>query len=111
MWGRWESWQFGAGLEGIVEVLDFFVFEDPYNFFGVADLMHTAALTNLLVRDGSGNPIPGVTLTGESGTQYPLDARNTVPGPSPIPGPHALVLLASGLTGLGGIAWGRRRRV
>jgi hypothetical protein len=40
------------------------------------DLMNTAVLENLLVTDAAGTPIPGVTVTSESGTTYPLDPRN-----------------------------------
>jgi hypothetical protein len=40
------------------------------------DLRNTAVLENLLVTDADGTPIPGVTVTSESGTIYPLDPAN-----------------------------------
>lgn len=41
-----------------------------------ADFGHTVRLVGVTVVDPSGNPIPDLTLTSVSGTQYPLDPAN-----------------------------------
>ncbi len=43
-----------------------------------ADLARTVRLLSVTVVDPSGNPIPNLTLTSVSGTQYPLDPANVV---------------------------------
>jgi hypothetical protein len=42
----------------------------------------TVTLTDFLITDSNGNPIPGITLTSQDGYSYPLDAANAVPEPS-----------------------------
>jgi hypothetical protein len=44
-----------------------------------ADFGHTVRLLSVTVVDPSGNPIPNLTLTSVSGTQYPLDPANAAP--------------------------------
>lgn len=44
-----------------------------------ADFGHTVRLLSVTVVDPSGNPIPDLTLTSVSGTQYPLDPANAAP--------------------------------
>jgi hypothetical protein len=75
---------------------------DPYDFTGTVDFSQTATLTEILITDSSGVPIPGATLTAASGTDYPLSPLNSIPIPA------AVWLFSSGLLGLIGIS--RRRK-
>jgi hypothetical protein len=47
-----------------------------------ANFADTVTLTDILITDANGNPIPGITLTSEDAYSYPLDPRNAVPEPS-----------------------------
>jgi hypothetical protein len=40
--------------------------------------IHSARLLEILVTDSGGNPIPGVTVTSSSGTNYPVNALRPV---------------------------------
>jgi hypothetical protein len=46
-----------------------------------ADYADTVTLTDVLITDANGIPIPGITLTSRDGYSYPLDPAN-VPEPS-----------------------------
>jgi hypothetical protein len=47
-----------------------------------AEFADTVQLTQVLITDANGNPVPGITLTSEDGYSYPLAGANTVPEPS-----------------------------
>ncbi len=57
-------------------------------------------LEDIIVENGAGRPIRGVTLNAESGALYPLDASNTLPTPEAnsfwLLGLGLIALLASG---------------
>ena len=53
----------------------------------------TIHLTSVLVTDGNGKPIPGVTLQSSAGYQYPLDSSNSIPEPAWLT-PIGLIVLA-----------------
>lgn len=59
-----------------------------------ADFADTVQLTDLLITDSGGNPVPDITLTSQNGYSYPLDHANTVPEPS------MLLLLVMGGVGV-----------
>jgi len=61
-----------------------------------ANFGDTVTLTDLLITDSNGNPIPGITLTSQDGNSYPLDPANAVPEPSVLV-PLSLVGLFVGL--------------
>jgi len=46
-----------------------------------AEFADTVQLTEVLVTDANGNPVPGISLTSQDGYSYPLAAANTVPEP------------------------------
>ena len=60
---------------------------------GFSNFGSTVHLTSLRVTDASGQAIPGITLTSANGYNYPLSPENMVP----VPEPHSLLLLVSGL--------------
>ncbi|HWF09927.1 MAG TPA: hypothetical protein VG297_15775 [Bryobacteraceae bacterium] len=64
----------------------------------------TIHLTDVLVTDANGNPIPGVTISSTSGFDYPLDSANLV-----APEPAGLPLVAMGILAAAGL-WKRFRR-
>jgi hypothetical protein len=71
-------------------------FADPYSYSGVADLLNTATLLEILVVDENGVPLPGVELTTESNARYPLSMSNT----TAVPEPTSLLLLGTGAAGV-----------
>lgn len=89
-----------------------FVFDVPFGFSvtALADAMSdgegyiSVDLTDVLILDANGQPIPGLHLTSESGTVYRLDPRNAG---IPTPEPGILILLG---TGIGLIAGASRLR-
>ena len=82
----------------------------------VANFLDTATLTEVLVFDADGNPIPGVTISAASGTAYPLAGAGPPspppppPGPVAVPEPPALALISLGLGMISCDAWRRRVR-
>lgn len=64
----------------------------------LADFLNTVTLSEFLVTDLDNNPITGISIQSESGTNYAISALNTVPIPP------ALWFFGSGLLGLIGIA-------
>lgn len=55
------------------------------------DFANTVQLTDVLVTDSNGNPIPGVSISSLNGYNYPLDTANAVPEP------RSVFLLATGM--------------
>jgi len=45
------------------------------------DFYSTVHLTDMLVTDSNGKPIPGVSIQSDSGFQYPLDPFDSAPEP------------------------------
>lgn len=71
--------------------------DSPVHYTGTAnaDFGSTIALSEILITDADGNPIPGATITAESGNQYPLSPLNDAP--SQVPEPASLGLVGAGL--------------
>ena len=63
----------------------------------------TATLTSILFVDAQGNPIPGISITSDSGAPFPLDPRNTQ---AAVPEPGTLCMVAGTLLAVAS----RRRR-
>ena len=64
-----------------------------------SDFADTVKLTEVLVTDSTGKPVPGITLVSQDGYKYPLAPANTVPEPSmlvPLALGGALVALRRG---------------
>ncbi len=70
-----------------------------YNYTGSIDFSDTATLTQVLVTDSNGNPIPGETVTTAAGAILPVSPLNS-------PEPGFLLPLAI----LAAIGFGMRRR-
>ena len=77
-----------------------------YSGTASADFGNTIALSEILITDAAGSPIPGTTIGAESGTQYPLSPLNGAPAQTPEPA--SLGLVAAGLLGAGAAI--RKRR-
>ena len=71
--------------------------EDLVTGGATADFGSTIHITDLLVTDSNGNPIPGVTVHSDSGYVYPLDPAN---GGTAVPEPGTIGLMAVALLGL-----------
>ncbi|RPI88260.1 MAG: hypothetical protein EHM42_04535 [Planctomycetaceae bacterium] len=86
---------------GNVFVLDYSA-TDPYTTAGTAEFLNSLKLEGIVATTSTGGPLTGVTITGASGTSYPVV-------PTAVPEPGSLSLLAMGLTCSLAMAWGRGR--
>src|SRR5262249_25427564 len=57
----------------------------------------TVHLTDVLVTDANGSPIPGVTIDSQGGFIYPLDAANSTPEPGGLAAAGLACLMALGI--------------
>jgi PEP-CTERM motif len=71
--------------------------------FGQASFLDTAQIVSITVEDSNGNLVPGATVTSLSGVDYSLPVQ-----PTATPEPSTLVLLGTGLAGMGSAFLKRR---